>query len=93
MRDQRIKTLGRVLKAMANERRLAIIKLLDQKQPKTVGEIAEVISLSFPATSRHLSLLEKADILDKEQISTEVYYKLNPEWKRTLFSNLTKLRN
>lgn len=66
--------LERKLKALANKRRLAIVKYLEQKQQATVGEIAAYIKLSFKSTSRHLYVLAGADVIDKEQRSREVYY-------------------
>ena len=64
----------RILKALANRRRLAIIALLKKQSEATVGNIAESIKLSFTSTSKHLTMLARADILDKRQQSLEVYY-------------------
>jgi DNA-binding transcriptional ArsR family regulator len=68
--------IERKLKAVANKRRLAIIKFLDLRNEASVGEIAGHIKLSFKSTSRHLSVLAQADIVDKEQRSKSVYYRL-----------------
>jgi len=67
----------RVLKALANKRRLAIISLLKKKYEASVGEIAENIKLSIKATSKHLNLMLSADILDKEQRSLQMYYSIS----------------
>ncbi|OHB09955.1 MAG: hypothetical protein A3G05_01385 [Candidatus Zambryskibacteria bacterium RIFCSPLOWO2_12_FULL_45_14] len=69
--------LERVLKALANRRRLAIIGLLHKEKEKSVGEIADNIKLSFRATSKHLSVLMNADILEREQRSLQMFYSLN----------------
>ncbi len=85
------KELERILKALANKRRLAIISLLRKKKEANVGEIAEVIRLSMKSTSRHLSVLSLADILDREQRSSEVFYKLSnliPEVFASLIKSL-----
>jgi len=71
------KELERVLKALANRRRLAIIKYLRRNKEATVGEIAEAINLSFKATSKHLGLLASADIVEKEQRSLQMWYRLS----------------
>ena len=71
-----MKELEKPLKALANRRRLAIVKYLKQNREASVGEIASAIKLSFRATSRHLGVLAAADILDKEQRSLAVYYRL-----------------
>lgn len=73
------KELERFLKALANKRRLAVINFLKKQKEANVGEIAEQIHLSFKSTSRHLSVLTNVDILEKEQRSSEVFYRLNNE--------------
>lgn len=71
-----MKELEKTLKALANGRRLAIIKFLQNTKEATVGEIADNINLSFKATSRHLNVLANADILEKEQRSLQMFYRL-----------------
>ena len=67
----------RILKALANRRRLAIIGIFRKEKEKSVGEIAESIKLSFRATSKHLSILVNVDILEKEQRGLQVFYSLD----------------
>ncbi len=71
-----MRDLERTLKALANRRRLAILGYLKQKQEATVGEIAGKIKLSFKATSKHLGILTAADIIEHEQRSLQVYYRI-----------------
>ncbi|OGY99312.1 MAG: hypothetical protein A2945_05090 [Candidatus Liptonbacteria bacterium RIFCSPLOWO2_01_FULL_52_25] len=71
-----MKEVERILKALANRRRIAIVKYLKNKRDATVGDIAGEINLSFKATSKHLCILSTADILEKEQRSLQVYYRL-----------------
>src|SRR3989344_4486332 len=59
--------MERQLKVLANRRRLAILSLLRKKKEASVGEIAESIRLSFTSTSKHLTMLERAGFLEKEQ--------------------------
>ena len=73
----RIREAERILKALANKRRLAIVKYLRQEKEATVGDIAEAIKLSFKATSKHLGVLAQADIVDKEQRSLSMWYRLS----------------
>ena len=68
------KELEKVLKALANKRRVAILKHLKRVGRASVGDISEAIKLSYKATSRHLMVLSGADILDKEQESLIVFY-------------------
>jgi len=72
-----MKNLERQFKALANRRRLAILKYLKQNREATVGAISDNINLSFKSTSRHLSVLAAADMVDREQRSLEVYYRLS----------------
>lgn len=64
----------RVLKALANERRLKILKILFEKGPLPVGDISSAINLSFRSTSRHLLLMEKVNLLTRKQVKTSVFY-------------------
>ncbi len=69
--------MERVLKALANQRRLEIVRILKKRRQATVGEIAEAIDLSFRATSKHLGVLRSAEILDKKQQSLQMWYFLS----------------
>lgn len=71
-----IKKEERPLKALANKRRLAIIVCLKKRKEMPVRDIADEIKLSFKSTSRHLSVMRAADILDREQRSLEMYYRI-----------------
>ncbi len=77
MKYNDLKPAAKILKALANQRRLAIVMFLKKKSHATVGEIAEEIDLSFRATSRHLGVLSSAEILDKRQRSQQVFYFLS----------------
>ena len=68
--------LEKQMKALANRRRLAILKYLKEKKQASVGDIAAEIRLSFKSTSRHLSVLYAAGIVEKEQKSLLVFYAL-----------------
>ncbi len=70
------KDLERVLKALANRRRLAIVSFLKTEKEATVGAIAEKFKLSFRSTSKHLGVLAAAGLVDREQRSTQMFYRL-----------------
>ena len=74
-----MKEYERVLKALANRRRLTIVSCLKKRNEATVGNIAEYLNLSFKSTSKHLGILAKSDILEKRQQGLEVFYFLNPK--------------
>ena len=73
--------LERVLKALANRRRLAILKYIKTSREASVGEIAEVIRLSLKATSKHLAILAAAGILERDQRSNSAFYRVTPAQK------------
>jgi len=85
-----MKELERNLKALANGRRLAILKILSRKRQRSVGHIAEAIKLSFKSTSRHLGVLTGAGILEREQIGLEVMHSLS-RTKHPIVAEVLKL--
>ena len=77
-----MKKLEKLLKVLANARRLNILGYLQRCKEASVGEVSEEIGLSFKSTSRHLNVLFAADLVEKEQRSLEVYYRLSESAKR-----------
>ena len=82
------KKLERVLKATANRRRFNILAHLKKEKELTVGEISEHINLSFKSTSRHLSLLFAADLVEKTQRGSEMFYRLGDNLHPTVLEIL-----
>jgi len=85
------KELERSLKALANKRRLAIVRVIKKEKEASVGDIAGEIKLSFNATSKHLGILASANILEKEQRSLQMFYRIAedlPEVARRIISIL-----
>ncbi|PIR83737.1 ArsR family transcriptional regulator [Candidatus Kaiserbacteria bacterium CG10_big_fil_rev_8_21_14_0_10_51_14] len=81
--------LERELKVLANRRRLAILNLLRKKKEMNVGEISTAIRLSFTSTSRHLTMLERAGFVEKEQRSLNVFYRLSGDSPKLAAAVLT----
>lgn len=71
-----MKRVEKILKALANKRRLAIVQYLKKNGEANVSEIARTIRLSFRSTSRHLAILSGAEITEKDQRSTEMFYRI-----------------
>ena len=67
---------SRMLKALANPRRVALLKHLRKTSEENVGNLACVIKLSIKSTSHHLVILSAAKLVEKEQRSTSVFYRL-----------------
>jgi ArsR family transcriptional regulator, virulence genes transcriptional regulator len=70
------KILERILKSLANRRRLLILGFLKKNRSASVGDIATNIKLSFKATSKHLGVLGAADIVEKEQTGPNIFYSI-----------------
>ena len=87
MSETNEKQLERILKALANRRRIMILKFIKKSGPSSVGDISNAIKLSFKATSKHLMLMSNADILEKQQVSLTMLYSL-PKNHHPLVSKL-----
>lgn len=84
-----VKKLTKTFKALANERRLRILRYLMKEREASVGEISKEINLSFKSTSRHLLILENADLVNHRQEALYIFYFINPEAPKK-FLNLLK---
>lgn len=85
-----MKDLERQYKALANKRRLAILKYLKGCQKASVGDIAREIKLRIKSTSKHLRVLASIDFVDSQQQSLHVFYFL-PQDKPTLLKQTLNL--
>ncbi len=65
------------MKALANHRRIMIIRYVYKNKNATVGNLAEHLKLSFKSTSKHLGVLKSAEILDGEQKGLSVLYTIS----------------
>lgn len=86
-----MKALEKILKGLANRRRLQIIQHLKKNKEASVGNIAKAIKLSFRSTSRHLIILAAADIVEKEQRRLMVFYSLSPSLSSAIKSVIAYL--
>ncbi len=67
----------KIFKALANRRRLKIIKYLYNNKKASVTELAGHLNLSFKSTSKHLAVLKNADIVEAEQVSLAFFYSIS----------------
>jgi DNA-binding transcriptional ArsR family regulator len=72
-----MKEYEKILKALANGRRLQILKYLKTKKNASVTDISSHIKLSLKSTSRHLAVLFTANMVDREQKNLFVFYFLS----------------
>lgn len=71
-------TANLVFEALSSSPRRQILAFLSAGE-LTAGQIAERFSMSAPAISRHLSLLESAGLVFSERRGQYVMYRLNSE--------------
>jgi len=78
----------RIFKALANERRLRILKILSTAGQLPVNEISNRLNLSVKSTSKHLLILERAGLLGRKQIETTVFYFMAKVTPRTFLARI-----
>lgn len=82
---------SQLFSVLAEPNRLDIIELL-YKSPRTVNEIAGVLKLNQPQTSKHLKVLADAGVVDVTPIENKRVYSLRPEPFKDLDKWLSKFR-
>jgi DNA-binding transcriptional ArsR family regulator len=78
------------LKAMGNDRRLAIVRLCLER-PRTTPELASTVGLTEAPTSRHLKALERAGLVVGERVGPHVTYSTVIEALHFLGENLQQI--
>ena len=68
--------MSKVFKALSDENRRTILKLLQQKD-MSAGEIASHFNLSQPSISKHLDVLREAELVSSEKQGQFVIYSIN----------------
>ena len=67
-----------MLRALADESRRTIVEALT-RGPATAGELAQLLPIARPGTSRHLRVLREAGLVDVRQEAQQRIYALRPE--------------
>ena len=70
-----MKELMRVLKALADPNRMRIVKML-QRREMCVCELTEALGIAQPSVSRHMKLLEDADLVTHRREGQWIHYRL-----------------
>ena len=71
------RAMGEVFVALGDEHRQRIMLTFEKGERLTVGQIAQVSTLSRPAVSHHLKILRTTGLLDEEKIGKEVFLSVN----------------
>lgn len=77
---------------LSEPNRLDIVELLS-KSPRTVNEIAGVLKLNQPQTSKHLKVLASAGVVTVTPLANQRMYSLRPQAFKELDSWLEKFRH
>lgn len=84
--------LTKTLATLANPTRRALIALLMHKSA-TVNELAEPFDISLPAISKHLSILEEANLITREKQAQFRLCSINIEPIKALFEWTDQFRH
>lgn len=81
----------KIMKALANEKRLNILKTLRKEEHLPVWLISSKLSMPFKTVSKNLRILYDQGLIEKEYDSTEVFYSISekiPKSIKNLISHL-----
>jgi DNA-binding transcriptional ArsR family regulator len=90
MDTKKIAVTAKMLKAMANEKRLTVLKLIADDE-MSVGAIEKAIGLSQSALSQHLALLRAAGVVKTRRRAQTIYYALQDERVKQMLDLLQQL--
>lgn len=77
--DAELDTITDVLKALAHDVRLKLMRTLLENGEKTVGELETMTGIGQPGLSQQLAILRKADLVQTRRDAKLVFYSLSPE--------------
>jgi ArsR family transcriptional regulator len=75
---QKNEARAKILKALAHPSRIYMVEKLYEK-PHCVCELSEMIGIDASTTSKHLSILKNAGIVEDKKEGTTVHYSLRCE--------------
>ena len=81
---------SRILKAMANERRLMILCHLSEGE-HSVGELEKLLGISQSALSQHLARLRNDGLVSPRRSAQNIYYSLYGNTARSIIQSLQEL--
>src|SRR6188474_2342093 len=71
-------SMDRVFKALADKSRRRLLDLLHQENGRTLGELASHLAMSRQAATKHLNILEEANLVSVAWHGREKLHYLNP---------------
>ena len=91
--DPTLKRSAALAKALGHPVRIAILKILAERETCFCGDITEVIPLAQSTVSQHLKALRNAGLITGEVEGVKTCYCLDPEGIRELKTLLNNLSN
>lgn len=82
-----MKSLIKVMKALSDPNRVKIVKMLQQRD-LCVCEINKALDITQPSVSKHMKILEEADLVQRHKDGQWVNYILNDDESNTFISSL-----
>jgi biotin operon repressor len=76
MKSDQLYDILDMLKALADNNRLTLLRLLHERE-QTVGELAEQVSIGEPTVSHHLAKLREAGLVTLRMAGNQRFYRLN----------------
>jgi ArsR family transcriptional regulator len=73
-----MKKIANIFKALSDDTRLRVIKLLQERE-LCVCELMQVLEMSQPRISRHMSVLKNAGLVNDRREGKWIHYSLNKE--------------
>ena len=83
--------VARILKALANTRRLMILCTLAAQDEASAGQLAEAVGLSQSALSQHLALMREEGLVTFRRESQTLWYRLADNRTGVLLRHLQEL--
>ena len=82
--------MAKILKAIANEKRLNVLYHIAEKE-MSVGEIEKKVGLSQSALSQHLAILRADDIVKTRRNAQTIFYSLEDEKVKKILDLLSDI--
>ena len=82
--------MSKVFKALSDETRREILKLLSKKD-MSAGEISEHFNMSKPSISKHLEILREAELISTERKGQFIIYSINTSVIQEVLGNFLSL--
>ena len=90
MNNQQVSKAARVLKALANEKRLKVLYYIANEE-LSVGKIEKLVGLSQSALSQHLAVLRAENLVKTRREAQTIFYEIKDNKVREILKLLQKL--